>query len=178
MEGPKNAGSEKESPPLRIDPRWYVRPIHGTHCRALSGGSFRDALGTFFQPAKTDDPRLDFYTVYNKEANEYDVDYVKKYDEDLNTTLICVRHFSCAPSNGLIQSCRQVCSPPSAQLLSSTSIKSFNQIPTIDRQLSSRPSFSPSITPQSQTKPPPFRPSRRTLPARSSSPPVSCLRVF
>ena len=45
----------------------------------------------YFQPIKNDDPRLDFYTVYKREAFEYDVDYVKKYDEDLNTTLIFVR---------------------------------------------------------------------------------------
>ena len=51
----------------------------------------KDALRTFFQPIKNDDPRLDFYTMYKKEANEYDQDYVKKYDEDLNTTLIFVR---------------------------------------------------------------------------------------
>jgi len=46
----------------------------------------------FFLPIKNDDARLDFYTMYKKEAMEYDTDYVKKYDEDLNTTLIFVRH--------------------------------------------------------------------------------------
>jgi len=29
--------------------------------------------------------------MYKREATEYDVDYVKKYDEDLNITLIFVR---------------------------------------------------------------------------------------
>ena len=29
--------------------------------------------------------------MYKREAMDYDVDYVKKYDEDLNTTLIFVR---------------------------------------------------------------------------------------
>jgi len=29
--------------------------------------------------------------MYKREATEYDTDYVKKYDEDLNTTLIFVR---------------------------------------------------------------------------------------
>jgi len=48
-------------------------------------------LRCFFQPIKTDDPRVDFYTMYKREATEYDMDYVKKYDEDLNTTLIFVR---------------------------------------------------------------------------------------
>jgi hypothetical protein len=61
--------------------------------------SLRDALRTFFQPIKTDDPRLDFYLMYKKESDEYDMDYVKKYDEDLNTTLIFVRFSLCTPSN-------------------------------------------------------------------------------
>ena len=56
--------------------------------------SIQDALRAFLQPIKSDDPRLDFYTVYKREATEYDTDYVKKYDEDLNTTLIFVRTLS------------------------------------------------------------------------------------
>ena len=58
----------------------------------LNGCSFHDALRTFFKPIKSEDPRLDFYTVYKREATDYDADYVKKYDEDLNITLIFVRH--------------------------------------------------------------------------------------
>jgi len=56
----------------------------------LNKRSFQDALRTFFQPIKNDDARLDFYAMYKKEATEYETDYVKKYDEDLNTTLIFV----------------------------------------------------------------------------------------
>ena len=68
-------------------------------CRSPpSKPSFQDALRTFFQPIKNDDPRLDFYTMYRREATEYDVDYVKKYDEDLNTTLIFVRYLSALSS--------------------------------------------------------------------------------
>jgi len=63
------------------------------------GCSLQDALRAFFQPIKTDDPRLDFYTMYKREATEYDTDYVKKYDEDLNTTLIFVRRSSIVLSN-------------------------------------------------------------------------------
>ena len=64
--------------------------------------SFQDALRAFFQPIKTNDPRLDFYTIYNREATEYDLDYVKKYDEDLNTTLIFVcPGSSCFSTNDL-----------------------------------------------------------------------------
>ena len=60
--------------------------------RSLNGSySIEDALREFLQPIKTNDPRIDFYTVYKREATEYDTDYVKKYDEDLNTTLIFVR---------------------------------------------------------------------------------------
>jgi len=57
----------------------------------LTGRSLQDALRSFFQPIKNDDPRVDFYTMYKREATEYDADYIKKYDEDLNTTLIFVR---------------------------------------------------------------------------------------
>ena len=53
--------------------------------------SIQEALRHFFQPTKTGDPRADFYTMYKRESMEYDMDKVKKYDEDLNTTLIFVR---------------------------------------------------------------------------------------
>jgi len=68
----------------------------------------------------TDDPRLDFYTIYGGEATGYDTDYVKKYDEDLNTTLIFVRRSSSSLAG------RRVCSLLSAPLLSSTSIPAFD----------------------------------------------------
>ena len=65
--------------------------VHSLRCWPLTGCSIQDALRSFFQPTKTDDPRVDFYTMYKREATEYDMDYIKKYDEDLNTTLIFVR---------------------------------------------------------------------------------------
>ena len=37
-----------------------------------------------------EDVRAQFYTHYHKEAEEYDKEFVKKHDEDLNTTLIFV----------------------------------------------------------------------------------------
>ena len=55
----------------------------------LTGLSFRDVP---FQPKKTDDPRANFYRMYAREAKEYDVQYVKKFDDDLNTILVLVRH--------------------------------------------------------------------------------------
>ena len=88
----KSEKDEKESPPLQIDPKWCVQ--HHPSFVLLTAdwaSSIQDALRSFFQPIKTDDPRLDFYAMYKREATEYDMDYIKKYDEDLNTTLIFVR---------------------------------------------------------------------------------------
>lgn len=42
-------------------------------------------------PLKSDEARTDFYNVYKRESTEYDTNYVKKYEEDLNTTLVFVR---------------------------------------------------------------------------------------
>lgn len=52
--------------------------------------SIQDALRDFFHPIKTKDARADFYAAYQRESSQYDHDYVKKYDEDLNTTLVFV----------------------------------------------------------------------------------------
>ena len=41
-------------------------------------------------PLKSDEARTDFYNVYKRESTEYDTNYVKKYEEDLNTTLVFV----------------------------------------------------------------------------------------
>ena len=91
MEGRGDTG-EKGSP---LDPKWYVRGLTFVSVgSSLNGRSFQDALRAFFQPIKNDDPRLDFYTMYKREATEYDADYVKKYDDDLSTTLIFVRRLS------------------------------------------------------------------------------------
>jgi hypothetical protein len=53
--------------------------------------ALQDALRMYFQPIKTNDPKLDFYTIYKRETMEYDTEYMQKYNEDLNTTLIFVR---------------------------------------------------------------------------------------
>ena len=53
--------------------------------------SIQDVLRLFMPPLKSDEARTDFYTVYKRESTEYDTNYVKKYDEDLNTTLVFVR---------------------------------------------------------------------------------------
>ena len=87
----ENLESEKESPPLKIDPKWYV--LLALSLASLTGCSFQDALRAFFQPIKTDDARLDFYTVYKREAMEYDADYQEirrgsQYHPDIRASLI------------------------------------------------------------------------------------------
>ena len=63
--------------------------------RADLPDSIQEALRMYFQPIKTNDPNLDFYTMYKRETMEYDTEYMQKYNEDLNTTLIFVRF--CVP---------------------------------------------------------------------------------
>ena len=41
-------------------------------------------------PPTREDHRARFYADYHKVAEEYDKEFMKKYDEDLNTTLIFV----------------------------------------------------------------------------------------
>jgi len=67
--------------------------IHGTAHRAnrLILNSIQEALRMYLQPIKNDDPQLDFYTMCKREAVEYNTEYMKKHNEDLNTTLIFVR---------------------------------------------------------------------------------------
>jgi len=57
----------------------------------LTRDSIQEALRMYLQPIKNDDPQLDFYTMYKREMMEYDTEYMQKYNEDLNTTLIFVR---------------------------------------------------------------------------------------
>ena len=73
----------------------------------------------YLQPIKNDDPRLDFYTMYKRETMEYDTQYMEKYNEDLNTTLIFVGvSFSGLPCR-IYQILRPACSRQSAPPLSS-----------------------------------------------------------
>lgn len=50
------------------------------------------ALGSYFPSiaSRTMTARAEFYDKYKREADEYDKDFIKKYDQDLNTTLIFV----------------------------------------------------------------------------------------
>ena len=56
----------------------------------LTPYSLHSALKEFFDPRRTNDSRTDFCAVYRRESSEFDRDNAKKYDEDLNTSLIFV----------------------------------------------------------------------------------------
>jgi len=89
-----NDGSDKTlntEKPVNIDPRWFVAKKSQILTTGLTPNSIQEALRMYFQPIKNEDPQLDFYTIYKREATEYDTEYMKKYNEDLNTTLIFVR---------------------------------------------------------------------------------------
>ena len=86
MDGGENAK------PVNVDPQWYVRnPGLIVTTDTLTGdASIQEALRMYLQPIKNDDPQIDFYTMYKRETTEYDTEYMQKYNEDLNTTLIFV----------------------------------------------------------------------------------------
>ena len=52
--------------------------------------SLHSALKEFFEPLRSNNSRTDFFAIYRRESGEFDRDYAKKYDEDLNTSLIFV----------------------------------------------------------------------------------------
>ena len=68
-----------------------IRSITTTHRLPLTSKySLHSALKEFAEPLRTNDSRTDFFAVYRRESEEFDRDYAKKYDEDLNTSLIFV----------------------------------------------------------------------------------------
>ena len=171
---------EKEALPslLQIDPKWWVEIEWSSFFHQdLSRHSIQDALRAFFQPIKNDDPRLDFYTIYKREAAEYDMDYVKKYDEDLNTTLIFVRYSSFTSNGYLTCSHRLVCSLQSAQHLSLISIQNLNPTQMSNLQHCSMPSSSLSTSPPLQMGAPSLHPSGRVLHMRSLPSLGSCMQA-
>ena len=62
--------------------------------------AFTFALQKFFTPKTTEKkashPRSEFYAKYKQEAEHADKDFQKKYEEDLNTTLIFVWLSGCS----------------------------------------------------------------------------------
>jgi hypothetical protein len=58
--------------------------------------ALRDALKSVTGSTTTGvNPRVEFYNKFQQEMDEHDRDFEKKYDEDLNTTLIFVSVYSC-----------------------------------------------------------------------------------
>ena len=51
--------------------------------------------------SQQEDPRTRFYKIYRKEAEEYDKEFMKKYDKDLSTTLIFVSLARCPDTRAL-----------------------------------------------------------------------------
>ena len=52
----------------------------------------QNALKNYFPPLEsTSDARGTFYTKFTREADEHDTDFLKKYGDDLDITLIFVR---------------------------------------------------------------------------------------
>ncbi|KAF9778074.1 hypothetical protein BJ322DRAFT_988349, partial [Thelephora terrestris] len=62
------------------------------------------------------DPRSDFFAIYRKESEEFDRENTKKYDEDLNTSLIFAGLFSAA-SSAFIIDVQSKLEPDSNQLI-------------------------------------------------------------
>ena len=110
-----------------------------TTTNKLTPRSIRDALRTYLQPLKNDDPQLDFYTMYKREADEYDNVYIQKYNEDLNTTLIFVRFSFPVIVMHADHGLRPACSPPSAPPSSSASSPSLSL--TTSRSTGQKPTF-------------------------------------
>ena len=84
-------------PVVQLDPKWYVHLKvigRGRHVEPLARYSLHSALKEFFDPLRTNNSRADFFSVYRKESDEFDREYTKKYDEDLNTTLIFVSYLN------------------------------------------------------------------------------------
>lgn len=147
-------------------------PFLRTYNCSPAGRSIQDALKDFIPPIKTGDARVDFYAMYKRESAEHDAEVIKKYDEDLNTTLIFVCYPPFHLANHLIDSCRLVCPLPSAPPLSSTSIRILGPFLTNNPAPSYLPSSSLTTHPPFPASPSPFRALRtgvqraRSLPRR------------
>jgi len=85
---------------------------------------FPNLLGT------TSNPAVEFYNKFQRTADDYDRDFIKKYDEDLNSTLIFVSVFLHVPRTLCEPHVwnRPVCSPQSHLPSSSTFRTSSNRI--------------------------------------------------
>ena len=124
----------------------------------------------YLQPIKNDDPQLDFYTMYRRETVEYDAEYMQKYNEDLNTTLIFVCSSFPLTVFHADHDFRPVYSPPSALPSSSTSSPSSSQTRGNGQKHISEQFSSASIDPFLPTRTPPLLPRGAVRPRKSSPP--------
>ena len=129
-------------------------------CWPLNGHSLQDAHRAFSQPIKTNEARLDFYRMYNREATEYDKTGAMEFNKDLNTTLVLVSHppfiFTTYLTFFFFFYRRPVCFLPSVHPSSSISTRSSKLIQMNNQWPSSVQSFLPSTNPLPQVKPLPF----------------------
>ena len=141
-----------------------------TRTNELTPHSIQEALRMYLQPIKNDDPQLDFYTIYRRETVEYDAEYMQKYNEDLNTTLI----FVCSSFALIVlhtdHDPRPVYSPPSAPPSSSMSSPSSSQTQENGRKRTSGRFSSASIDPFLPTRTLPLLPCGAVRPRKSSPP--------
>jgi len=91
------------------------------------------SLSSFFPSlhGSSNSARVEFYDKFKHEAEDHDKDFIKKYDDDLNITLIFVSaFFSPASVVALIGFLgkRRLCSLRSHPLSLSTSSRTSNQI--------------------------------------------------
>ena len=110
---------------------------------------------------------------------EYDTEYMKKYDDDLNTTLIFVRCRHCPHHHARVDNVhRLVYSPQSVPPSSSTYNPSSSQIPPNGRKPTSGRFFSASIRPPLRVKTLRFLRRGMVHLRRSSQPQTSSIQAF
>ena len=131
----------------------------------------------YFQPIKNDDPKLDFFTMYKRETMEYDTEYMNKYNEDLNTTLIFVSSSISLSTHSADRALRRACSLQSVPPSSLTSSRASNQTQPNDLRRTSVPSSSPSTHQFLPVRVLPLLRPGLVPPKRSSPHQTSCTRV-
>ena len=160
----KDEKSEKESSPLKIGPKWYVR-CATSHLSLTADRTQPSRCSLGLLPTHQDRKSTTRLLHHVKEGGDgiqyglhQEVRRGPQHHLDFCaslTTRYC--HPPDFPS-------RLVCSRPSARPLSSTSTRGSNSSPTTILWLSSAPSSSPSTSLRSQTNPPPAcsaKPSQR-----------------
>jgi len=88
---PQLQGGAQEPVTIQLDPKWYADLVVTAGTSTITfHRSLRSVLKEFIDPLRANDSLAEFYSVYRRESGEFDRDYVKKHDEDLNTSLIFV----------------------------------------------------------------------------------------